>query len=83
MHRFVSSILLCFAAVASFMNLWALADVVTCSGIVPMRERSDSVSEFGGVGDGVTVNMEPFRASEVWWRHASVHTFWGVFDREL
>ena len=68
MQRFVSLILLCFAAVAPFMNLRALADVVTCSGIVLMRERSDSVSiaELGGFGDGVTVNTEAFRRLFIW-----------------
>ncbi|KAI7990070.1 putative polygalacturonase [Camellia lanceoleosa] len=37
MHRFVFSIFLCSAAIAPFLNCGVLADVVTCSGIVPMR----------------------------------------------
>ncbi|KAH7841614.1 hypothetical protein Vadar_032110 [Vaccinium darrowii] len=39
------------------------ADVETCSGIVPMRYRNDKVSitDFGGVGDGRTVNTKAFR----------------------
>ncbi|KAL6182352.1 PREDICTED: probable polygalacturonase [Fragaria vesca subsp. vesca] len=38
---------------------------VTCSGIVPMKYRYDKISikDFGGVGDGVTVNTKAFRAA--------------------
>ncbi|KAL6177394.1 hypothetical protein ACLB2K_048920 [Fragaria x ananassa] len=38
---------------------------VTCSGIVPMKYRYDriSIADFGGVGDGVTVNTKAFRAA--------------------
>ncbi|THG15675.1 hypothetical protein TEA_021632 [Camellia sinensis var. sinensis] len=65
MHRFVFSIFLCFAAIAPFLNCGVLADVVTCSGIVPMRYRNDMISimDFGGVGDGVTMNTKAFRAA--------------------
>jgi polygalacturonase len=36
---------------------------VTCSGKVPMRQRREviSIKDFGGVGDGKTVNTWPFR----------------------
>ncbi|KAL7159934.1 hypothetical protein ABFS83_01G061400 [Erythranthe nasuta] len=39
------------------------ADLVTCSGIVPMNYRNDkiSITDFGGVGDGVTLNTKAFR----------------------
>ncbi|EPS61079.1 hypothetical protein M569_13719, partial [Genlisea aurea] len=39
--------------------------VPTCSGIVPMRYRTDriSITDFGGVGDGVTLNTRAFRAA--------------------
>lgn len=63
MHRFVSSIFLCFTAVLLSMNSLAVAEVVTCSGIVPTRYRSDNISitDFGGVGDGLTLNTKAFR----------------------
>ncbi|KAK3228019.1 hypothetical protein Dsin_007881 [Dipteronia sinensis] len=37
--------------------------VTTCSGIVPMRYRNDkiSIADFGGVGDGRTLNTKAFR----------------------
>lgn len=36
---------------------------VTCSGMVPVKWRRESISiaDFGGVGDGVTLNTWPFR----------------------
>ncbi|XP_071697108.1 probable polygalacturonase [Rutidosis leptorrhynchoides] len=41
----------------------AVAEVVTCSGMVPMVYRSDkiSISDFGAVGDGTTLNTKAFR----------------------
>lgn len=35
----------------------------TCSGIVPFRQRADTISitDFGGVGDGKTLNTKAFR----------------------
>lgn len=59
MLRFIFSIILCFAAAAPLLK----ADVETCSGIVPMRYRNDkiSITDFGGVGDGQTVNTKAFR----------------------
>ncbi|KAM1376643.1 hypothetical protein PS1_038633 [Malus domestica] len=52
------SLLICL----SYFSLSA-ADPVTCSGIVPMRYRNDKISivDFGGVGDGVTLNTKAFR----------------------
>ncbi|XP_042039172.1 probable polygalacturonase isoform X1 [Salvia splendens] len=42
---------------------FANADWATCSGIVPMSYRNDkiSITDFGGVGDGVTLNTKAFR----------------------
>lgn len=42
---------------------YANADWATCSGIVPMCYRNDkiSITDFGGVGDGVTLNTKAFR----------------------
>ncbi|PIA34610.1 hypothetical protein AQUCO_03700120v1 [Aquilegia coerulea] len=38
-------------------------EIVTCSGIVPMKYRQDTISitDFGGVGDGHTLNTKAFR----------------------
>ncbi|XP_057429211.1 probable polygalacturonase [Lotus japonicus] len=46
---------LCFAG--------GYSDPVTCSGIVPHRQRTDTISitDFGGVGDGRTLNTKAFR----------------------
>ncbi|XAR55129.1 hypothetical protein NMG60_11030533 [Bertholletia excelsa] len=65
MHRCVFSIFLCFVAVSPFMNCRALADLVTCSGIVPVSYRNDkiSIADFGGVGDGKTLNTKAFRSA--------------------
>ncbi|KAL3498979.1 hypothetical protein ACH5RR_041711 [Cinchona calisaya] len=43
-------------------NCRAAAEWVTCSGIVPMRYRNDKISimDFGGVGDGKTLNTKAF-----------------------
>lgn len=68
MDPFVWAIILCFAAIAPVLTL---ADVDTCSGIVPMKYRTDriSITDFGGVGDGVTVNTKAFRAAVYRIRH--------------
>lgn len=59
----------CFAA---FLLITALSSAygygyseATCSGIVPLRYRNDkiSITDFGGVGDGRTVNTKAFRAA--------------------
>ncbi|XP_015896263.3 probable polygalacturonase [Ziziphus jujuba] len=63
MNRFLISVFLCYLAIAPFLNCFSLAELITCSGIVPMRYRNDkiSITDFGGVGDGKTVNTKAFR----------------------
>ncbi|XP_052210015.1 probable polygalacturonase [Diospyros lotus] len=62
MLRLVFSILVCFAAISILASREAFADVVTCSGLVPMRYRNDkiSITDFGAVGDGRTLNTKAF-----------------------
>lgn len=63
MLRFVVvSFILCFYAVAPFLSSITAAEVITCSGMVPMRYRNDkiSIADFGGVGDGRTLNTKAF-----------------------
>ncbi|KAG6579552.1 putative polygalacturonase, partial [Cucurbita argyrosperma subsp. sororia] len=44
---------------------FAIAQLTTCSGIVPMNYRNDkiSITDFGGIGDGRTLNTKAFRAA--------------------
>lgn len=55
--------LITLSILLSYFNCFSLASVVTCSGIVPMRYRNDkiSIADFGGVGDGRTLNTKAFR----------------------
>lgn len=59
-------LLLAAVALTLLLISASVADAVpTCSGIVPMRYRNDkiSIADFGGVGDGRTVNTKAFRAA--------------------
>ena len=60
-HEYVLEILaLCLSVAIS-----TAADGETCAGIVPMRHRAQNISitDFGGVGDGETVNTAAFAAA--------------------
>ncbi|XAR70186.1 hypothetical protein NMG60_11026961 [Bertholletia excelsa] len=61
----ILSIILCFAAISPFLSCGAFAHAVTCSGMVPIRYRTDkiSITDFGAVGDGRTLNTKAFRAA--------------------
>ncbi|KAK4486762.1 hypothetical protein RD792_006656 [Penstemon davidsonii] len=66
MYRFDSSVLLFFGVIVLVLINWAPfgnAEWATCTGIVPMSYRNDKISikDFGGVGDGVTLNTKAFR----------------------
>jgi len=63
MPSFLVSFLLVFTILVSFLSCITVGEVVTCSGIVPMRLRNDkiSIADFGGVGDGKTLNTKAFR----------------------
>lgn len=60
MLRLAVSVLLLLSAAA---RIGSRAEDVTCSGIVPMKYRSDnfSITDYGGVGDGRTLNTKAFR----------------------
>lgn len=64
MHHRGFSVFICFWVAVFLINclVSANADGVTCSGIVPMRYRDENISiaDFGGVGDGVTLNTKAF-----------------------
>ncbi|KAL2516694.1 Pectin lyase-like superfamily protein [Abeliophyllum distichum] len=66
-HSHEISIFSCFLAMAILMNCsdFANAEWKTCAGIVPVRYRNDkiSITDFGGVGDGRTLNTKAFRAA--------------------
>lgn len=66
MWRLSASIVLFSCLAASFLTVSSFGDSEpTCSGIVPLRYRNDkiSITDFGGVGDGRTVNTKAFRAA--------------------
>lgn len=51
---------------AVFPHHLSLGDpIITCSGIVPMKHRSHmlSISDFGAVGDGTTLNTNAFNSA--------------------
>lgn len=63
MPRPLAHSLLLFTAVLQLLSGVNMGEPVTCSGIVPMKYRNDkiSITDFGGVGDGRTVNTKAFR----------------------
>jgi hypothetical protein len=63
MLRFVLSVFLFFSTIAPILNSLALTEMITCSGMVPMKYRNDkiSITDFGGVGDGRTLNTKAFQ----------------------
>lgn len=63
MLRLVVSNFVWFSTITLFLSSVALGEMITCSGIVPMRYRNDKIliTDFGGVGDGRTLNTKAFR----------------------
>ncbi|XP_077228754.1 pectin lyase-like superfamily protein [Tasmannia lanceolata] len=61
MTRFLVALFLCFWAFSPLLN--CMSAEITCAGTVRMRNRPDviSISDFGGVGDGRTLNTYAFR----------------------
>ncbi|KAE8694638.1 endo-glucanase 2 family protein [Hibiscus syriacus] len=64
MLRALGSVLLCcFLLEASIWITISYGESITCSGIVPMSYRNETISitDFGGVDDGKTLNTKAFR----------------------
>lgn len=63
MYKFIGIALCVFGAILFLMSSMTGAEVITCSGLVPMRYRNDkiSITDFGGVGDGRTLNTKAFQ----------------------
>lgn len=63
MRGFLVILFLFLEAIASPLKSSALGEVITCSNIVPLRHRNDEISikDFGGAGDGQTLNTKAFR----------------------
>ncbi|PWA95040.1 Glycoside hydrolase, family 28 [Artemisia annua] len=72
-HQCVLNMLACIGvALVVIMKCCVVsAGVVTCSGIVPMVYRNDKISikDFGGVGDGRTLNTKMFNEAVYWIKH--------------
>ncbi|XP_010533998.1 PREDICTED: probable polygalacturonase [Tarenaya hassleriana] len=65
MPQFPISIFVFFSFLLLFSSVFTLGEPTTCSGIVPLRHRENrfSITEFGAVGDGTTVNTKAFAAA--------------------
>lgn len=63
MNKWVGSVFLCIVSILFLMNWPVAAELETCSGIVPMQYRYDKISilDYGGVGDGRTLNTKAFK----------------------
>lgn len=72
MRLFVLKIFLCCLLLAPLVSLaWPGSNVVTCSGSMPMRRRRNliTITQFGGVGDGRTLNTKAFLEAIYWIQH--------------
>lgn len=72
MRLSVLKVLLCCLLLAPLESFaWPGSNVVTCSESMPMRRRQNliTITQFGGVGDGRTLNTKAFLEAIFWIQH--------------